>query len=128
MKLCLHSMESEPLWFASRLIGNVPMIINNHRDVKLFMVDASSIMIWVLAVAMFIVACTLVKKVNVVPIYSLSCILSAGGIVCSINEFSNGNMDNLVSLTLTVTMLAILIYSLFNTILEITPGIERGRW
>ena len=113
---------------ASRLIGNMPMIINNHRDVKLFMVDASSIMIWILAVVMFIVACTLVKKVNVVPIYSLSCILSAGGIVCSINEFSNGNMDNLVSLTLTVTMLAILIYSLFNTILEITPGIERGRW
>ena len=102
------------------------MIINNYPVVNYFMVDASSILIWSLAVACFIISC--IPRLNVLPIYSLCSMLSLGGIVCSLNEFNSGNLDNPVSLVLLVTMLCILIYSLFYTIMEITPEMKRGKW
>lgn len=90
------------------------------------MVDASSILIWTLAVGCFIICC--IPKINALPLYSLNSILGAGGIVCSLNEFNAGNLDNPTSLVLVVVMLSILIYSLFYTIMEITPEMKRGRW
>lgn len=90
------------------------------------MVDASSILIWSLAVGCFIVCC--IPRLNVLSLYSLDTILGAGGIVCALNEFNAGNIDNPTSLVLVVTMLAIVIYSLFYTLCEITPGMKRGRW
>lgn len=90
------------------------------------MVDASSILIWSLAVGVFIVTC--VPKLHVLPLYSLGTILGAGGIVCSLNEFGAGTIDNPTSLVLVVVMVAIMLYSLFYTIMEITPEMKRGKW
>ena len=112
--------------FSPRLIRYVPMIINNHRVVINVMVDATSILLWTLAVTCFVITC--VPKIRALPLYSLNVILAIGGIVCSLNEYTAGNIDNFVSLAVTVTMVSIMIYSLFYTLMEITPEMDRGRW
>jgi len=91
------------------------------------MVDSISILIWSLAVVCFIATC--IPKMQILPLYSLSTILGCGGIVCGLNEFNAGNIDNPVSLVLVVAMLSIMLYSLFYTLMAITPGMEkRGRF
>lgn len=90
------------------------------------MVEPSSVLIWGLAVGCFLVSC--IPRLNVLPIYSLSTILGLGGIVCSVNEFSNGAIDNPTSLVLLVVCLCIMIYSLTYVIMEITPTMKRGKW
>lgn len=91
------------------------------------MVDATSILIWVLAVCLFAITC--IPSLKVLPLYSLDTILGCGGIVCSLNEFNNGNIDNPTSLVLVVVMVSIMLYSLFYTIMDITPTMEkRGRF
>ena len=102
------------------------MIINNHRVVINVMVDATSILLWTLAVTCFVITC--VPKIRALPLYSLTGILAVGGLVCSLNEYTAGNIDNYVSLAVTVTMVSIVIYSLFYTLMEITPEMDRGRW
>ena len=102
------------------------LIINNDGVVNLFMVDPISIVIWVLAVACFIVTC--IPRLNLLPMYSLCAILGVGGIVCSLNEFNAGAIENPTSLVLVVVMVSIVIYSLFYTIMEITPEMKRGKW
>ena len=90
------------------------------------MVDASSILIWSLAVGCFVVCC--IPRLNLLPLYSLNVLLGCGGIVCSLNEYNNGTIDNPTSLVIVVVMVAIMLYSLFYTIMEITPGMKRGKW
>lgn len=90
------------------------------------MVEPSSILIWILAVACFIVCC--IPRLNLLPVYSLTTMLSLGGIVCSFNEYDAGAIDNSVSLVLVVVMLCIMIYSLYYTLCEITPTFKRGRF
>ena len=90
------------------------------------MVEPSSILIWILAVGCFIICC--IPRLNLIPLYSLSTILSLGGIVCSFNEYNAGTIDNSISLVLVITMLSIMIYSLYYTLAEITPEFKKGKW
>lgn len=83
------------------------------------MVDASSILIWSLAVGVFVLTC--VPRLNTLPLYSLCTIMGAGGVVCALNEYNAGGLDNPTSLVMIVVMVAIMLYSLFGTIMELTP-------